>query len=290
MSARRRSSKGCFDRFLFASADSLSVAVFRIILAATLAANFWKVGDVTRSIDATAWLGTLYHSIFLSQSYHALCVVLIVLLAVGLWPRPIGFLLVALLAPLDFLSIGQQSRQILLFALFAFSFLFSNRRLALRLSRIAEVPEASGPIWPMRLIQIQLSLVYGINALAKTTPAYLSGAVLIGLSRMLPNFRGNLSEGFLHLGPIAIPVVLAACVSVAIEYMLAVGFWFQRLRWPTAALGIAFHLVLASVLRIYMLDWTSVAMYPAFLLPFDRTRHIAVLKSGSESDARPRLN
>lgn len=269
MSEPRRRLVASFDRFLFAPADALSVAIFRIILAVALAANFRAVGDITRPLEATALIRPLYHSIFLASPYHALCMLLIVMFGAGVWPRPLGLILTGLLAPLDFVSLGQQSRQMLLFALFAFSFLRSDQRLALRLGSSSGAA-AAGPMWPMRLIQIQLSLVYGINALAKTTPAYLGGDVLIGLSRMLPNFRGNLSDGFLHLGPIAIPVMATACLSVAIEYILAVGFWFPRLRWSTAALGMTYHLLLTSILRIYMLDWTSVAMYPAFLLPFDR--------------------
>jgi hypothetical protein len=257
-------------RFLFAPADAVSVAIFRIILGIALAANFREVGEIVGPIATSAWLNSLYHAVFLAPTYHALYILLIGLFAAGVWPRPVGFLLAGLLAPLDFLSIGQQSRQMLLFALFAFSFLRSDRRLAVRIGSNPNATESAGPMWPMRLIQLELSLVYGINALAKTTPAYLRGDVLIGLSRMLPNFRGNLSDGFVHLGPIAIPVLIAACASVAIEYTLAIGFWFPRLRKPTAAIGVLFHLTLTLVMRIYMLDWTSVAMYPAFLLRFDR--------------------
>jgi hypothetical protein len=267
----RRSIGASFDRFLFAPADALSAAIFRIILATTLTANFWRVGEIIPTIARSAWMAPLYRSVFLTAPYHALCLWLIVLFAAGVRPCALGLLLVAMLAPLDFVSIGQQSRQILLFELLAFSFLRSDGRLAPRIGSTDDAAKPSGPMWPIRLIQIQLSIVYGVNALVKTTPAYLRGDVLIGLSRMLPNFRANLSDGYLHLGAIAIPVMLAACLSVAIEYVLAVGFWFPRLRWPTTALGVAYHLILMSILRIYLLDWTSIAMYPAFLLPFERT-------------------
>ena len=265
-----RSRFASLDRFLFAPADALSVAIFRVVLAVALAANFRAFGEATPLIEASALLRPLYHSIFLARPDSALCLLLMVLFAAGVRSRPLGFILVGLLAPLDFVSVGQQSRQMLLFALFAFSFLRSDLRLAPRIGAPTNAAEVPGPMWPMRLMQIQLSLVYGINALAKTTPAYLSGDVLIGLSRMLTNFRGNLADGYLHLGAIAIPVMVAACLRVAIEYILAIGFWFPRLRWPTAVLGVLYHLVLTSILQIYMLDWTSVAMYPAFLLRFDR--------------------
>jgi hypothetical protein len=112
---RRRVETG-FDRFLFASADPLSVGIFRVILGATLAVNFRKIGDVTPPIEASARLYSLYHSVLLTLPYHALCMLLIGSFAVGVGPRSIGFILTGLLAPLDFVSLGQQSRQLLLFS------------------------------------------------------------------------------------------------------------------------------------------------------------------------------
>jgi vitamin K-dependent gamma-carboxylase-like protein len=265
---RRRFEAG-WERFLFAPVDALSVAVFRIILGAALAANFRIVGNIAPRFAASPLLRDLYHAIFLTSRYHAGCIALIVLFAAGVRPRLLGFMLAVFLTPLDFVSFGHQSRQMLIFALVAFSFLHSDRRLAIG-TRSAHAAETAGPRWPMRLIQIQLSLVYGINALAKTTPAYLRGDVLIGMSRMLPNFHLDFSAGFVHLGGLAIPIAVAATLSVAIEYALAIGFWFPHLRWPTAILGIAYHLMLMWIMRIYMLDWTSIAMYPAFLLPLQR--------------------
>ena len=257
------------ERFLFAPADATSAAIFRIVLALALAANVRVVGDPTRGIEAHGLTRTLFHSIFLTQPYHWMCLALIAMLALGIRPRLIGFILVAMLTPLDFLAIGRQSRQMLIFALFAFSFLRSDLKLA-AWRPTAHNGDAAGPMWPIRLIQIQLSLVYGINALAKTTPAYLSGDILTGFARMLPNFSGTIVDGALHVGPLAIPVMMAATLSVATEYALAIGFWIWRLRWPVAIVGVMFHLILQSILHIYMLDWTSIAMYPAFLFPFDR--------------------
>jgi hypothetical protein len=109
-----------------------------------------------------------------------------------------------------------------------------------------------------------------VNALAKTTGNFLSGDVLVGLSRMLPNFLVDLPGGFLDLGPMAVPVWLAAVGTVTTEYALALGFWFRRLRLPTAVLGILFHATLTQVVGINYLDVIAVFLYTAFLLPFDR--------------------
>jgi 4-hydroxyphenylpyruvate dioxygenase len=95
-------------------------------------------------------------------------------------------------------------------------------------------------------MQIQLSVLYGINALSKLTPEYLSGERLMELSTQ-PNFLVDLSSGFLNLGPIAIPVAACAVGTVVVEGWLALGLWFRRTRWPTAALGLLFHAALKFV-------------------------------------------
>lgn len=112
--------------------------------------------------------------------------------------------------------------------------------------------------------------MYGVNALAKTTPAYLSGDVLMGMSQMLPNFLVDLSDGYLHVGVLAIPVALAAIGSALTEYFLALGFWFRRLRITAVVVGVLFHVILIRIVRIGMLDLASMFLYLAFLLPFDR--------------------
>jgi hypothetical protein len=72
------------------------------------------------------------------------------------------------------------------------------------------------------------------------------------------------------VGGVAVPLWLAATGVVMTEYALAVGFWFRRTRWATAALGVAFHGTLRYVVRIGFLDWVSLFLYAAFLLPFER--------------------
>lgn len=84
---------------------------------------------------------------------------------------------------------------------------------------------------------------------------------------MRPNFHIHLTEGYLHMGPLAIPVALAAVCSVVIEYFLAIGFWVPQIRILVAAVGVGFHLLLMWMMDIFMLDIVSMFLYLAFLLP-----------------------
>gem|GEM_PF-1235892 len=255
-------------RWLFASAHPQAVAAFRMVLALALLLAFTPHADLGADIRQHPRLVELYEQVFLTRWYWWGRLVPLGLLALGWWPRAMGVLLLALLFSLDLLSGYRESRQVMLMALLAFCFMRSDATWSVRALRRPVVLVNAGPMWPIRLIQLQLSLVYGVNALAKLTPQYLSGDVLQGFSKVLPNFVADVSQGMLHLGPLAIPVWLGAVASVAVELALAIGFWVPRLRWTTAALGVTFHVGLKWIIRIGLLDYASMFLYLAFLLPF----------------------
>jgi hypothetical protein len=120
------------------------------------------------------------------------------------------------------------------------------------------------------LIRLQLSLLYGVNALAKTTPDFLDGHVLAGMSRMLGNFAVDLSRGSVEVAGVSVSVWVLAVATVLVEYALAIGFWIRHLRWPMALLGALFHLVSTQVVTIGYLHFAAIFLYASFLLPFDR--------------------
>ncbi len=262
----------CFERFLFAPVDSRVVRWFRIALGLMLLFTFRPRGsELAREYTKISWLPELYEKYFLTVPYHLWLVVLLVLFACGWRTRIIGFLLVIFLAPLDLMSNSQQSRQVMLFTLLAFSCFPSDTSKPM-------------PIWPIRLMQIQLTLVYGINALLKTTPHFLSGEAFIGMAQTLPNFKIEFIDGVWHLWFLALPVGLLAAVTVFTEFFLALGFWFSRTRVMAAILGIGFHIALKFVIKIGMLDWVSLFLYLAFLLPFEE-KNVKISLTRNEASA-----
>jgi hypothetical protein len=259
------------DEFLFSPAGARSAAIMRVLLAAMLAFAFGFRWFELRPMPPLSQLPLApwaYEHVFLTGWYRAFVFAVIALFGLGWKPRVTGLILVALLLPLASLSRGQQSRQVLLLALLSFSMLRSDARWSMR-TWLGGAPMASaGPMWPIRLMQVLLSVIYAINVLGKSTPEYLSGGVLAGMSRMRPNFLVDLSDGFLHVGPMSLPAAWAAVASVIVEAFLAVGFWFPRLRWPAAIVGVLFHLALQQVVRIFMLDYATMFLYLPFLLPW----------------------
>jgi hypothetical protein len=189
----------------------------------------------------TPWTNQLYQDVFFTPAYWGLALVPLAAFATGLWSRSTGLLAALLLAPCVLTLNGITGRYLLWFALSAISLLNSDRNWALRDTLGRPQTAAVGPIWPIRLIQCQLSVLYLANAVAKSSISYLSGGVLAAMSQQLPNFQLDLTDGVFPLAGVAIPLWMAATASAAGEYSLAIGFWIPSLRWPTAALGVAFH-------------------------------------------------
>lgn len=271
MSVQSEGSPSVVDDFLFSPVNPRAAAVFRTLLAAMVVWTFESAGLRAASplgdLPGAEWL---YAEVVLTGWYHAILFALCAWLALGWRPRMPCVLLLILLVPLLSLSRGQISRQVIWFTLAAFAFIQSDAAWSLRtlFSRDRSEPIAgdAGPIWPIRLIQLQLTLVYGVNAAVKMFPDYLTGDVLLALSAMRPNFNVDMADGIVTLGPLDLPVMVAAVATVITEAFLAIAFWCRRLRWFAAAVGICFHLCLMIVVDIWMLDWVSMFLYLAFLL------------------------
>jgi len=254
------------NAWLFAPVHPRCVSLFKWPLAGVTALVFWPVGfSPVSALQQIPFATALQHAVLSVPGHWMLTLILLGLFGAGVLRRFAMLPLLFALAPLVPLAGPRVSRQVLFFALLVSAFLIGERRVG-----AAGPREQAGPIWPVRLIQLQVSLVYAVNALSKSTPAYLSGDVLIGLSRMVPTFHLEFSDGVVPLGPVSIPVGLAAAAVVTTEYLLAVGFWFPRWRWRVALLGVLFHATIRMYVDIFMLDVAIVFLYLAFLLPWDR--------------------
>ena len=248
---------------LFLPSNPKSIVVFRFCLALMLAYMFAPRG-LSPIYPLTEF--SHFNQYFFSDSYYILIYVLIALFALGVQSQILSVLLFLVLLPHDFLSNGRASKQVILCVLLCFAFIktlpvWKMNQVTFQISHLS-------PIWPVRLIQIQLSLLYGVNALAKTSYSYLSGNELIEMSKNYGNFHIDLSDGFLHILDISIPAYLLAISSVFIEYFLALGFWFKKTKWIAICLGLIFHFTLTFILTIFMLDYVSVFLYLAFIIPF----------------------
>lgn len=120
-------------------------------------------------------------------------------------------------------------------------------------------PDERGNLWGLRLIALQLSVLYFFSAFDKTSHAFLSGARLEHIFLWFysgsdyPNF-----PGFRELA------MVAAFAVVALEYCLAFGLPFRRTRRWLILPGVAFHALLYVTLPVYTFSATMILLYLAY--------------------------
>ena len=122
------------------------------------------------------------------------------------------------------------------------------------------------------LLRVCVTVVYAFAALSKLNPSWLAGDGLVRLAESRPQLDPLVDHFASSAG-----IVLAGLV-VAVEGWLAFGLWCRRTRLASAAIGVAFHLLVASasistvtgLSHLVVLNFGLVVMYPAFWHPVRR--------------------
>ena len=124
--------------------------------------------------------------------------------------------------------------------------------------------------WPILLLKLQVSLVYGFSAVAKLTPQFLSGDVL--------------SQTLKQHGWLTVPqslrnpqLLTALAVSaIVVELFIAFGLWSKSLRLAAVIAGVTLHAFILTMLDssrlslgIFALE--MFALYPLFFHQLERS-------------------
>lgn len=123
-------------------------------------------------------------------------------------------------------------------------------------------PPERGPLWGLRLLAMQTSVVYIGATYDKLTLPFLSGVRLQHL----------FIERYGTADPITLPgfdaIFCALAVgTVVIELALGVGLWIPRFRGPLVVIGLLFHGILFVTLPVGPFSATMGALYLAFFDP-----------------------
>lgn len=122
--------------------------------------------------------------------------------------------------------------------------------------------EGAIPYWPVLLIRLQVTIVYGFAAITKLNDEFLSGLVLAGtLNGGIVDLPDSLrTPGFLSL---------VAVAAVATELFVAVFLWSRTFRPWAFLLGGGLHLAITMLigpfLELLVFSLVMVATYPLFL-------------------------
>lgn len=260
------------SRLLQLRADARALAIARITLAVCSFGIAWENWRILSRILQPIILQLPYF-----ESLPRLPIVALPVL-IGLWviastafllgwkTRLAGAIITGLSAYLLLLDQQLYSNHFYLFFLIVLLLTVADSGAALSLDSLRKGMREIVPGWPVLLLMIQVSLVYGFSALAKLTPQYLSGDVL---SQTLKQ------QGWFTF-PLAwrAPGVLStlAVAAIVLELFIAFGLWNKRLRWFAVAAGVALHAFIlttldSSRLSLGVFALEMFALYPLFFRP-----------------------
>ncbi|RWA66117.1 MAG: hypothetical protein EOQ28_28580 [Mesorhizobium sp.] len=118
-------------------------------------------------------------------------------------------------------------------------------------------PAERGNLWGLRLIVVQLSVLYFFAAFDKTNHAFLSGA------RIEAIFLWYYAGSDYPAGLAWLAAIVSSAV-VALEYCLAFGLPFRAARRYLVLPGLAFHAIIYVTLPVYTFSATMALLYLAY--------------------------
>jgi hypothetical protein len=181
----------------------------------------------------------------------------------GFGTRMAGAVITSLAAYTLLLDQRTYSNHLYLFVLIALLLTVADSGAAFSLDARRAGPRRSIAAWPIVLLKIQVSLVYGFAGIAKLTPQFLSGDVI--------------SQTLRRQGALTVPVEwrtpgpmgMLALTAVALELAIAIGLWSARSRWIAVVAGVLLHgailtLLESSRLSLGIFAVEMIALYPLF--------------------------
>ena len=144
--------------------------------------------------------------------------------------------------------------------------------------------QASVPVWPRRLVQLLLCVLYFATAITKVrTAAYHSGEHLTFWMLTDLNAAHPLGHWLATRPTLAI---IASQIALVWEAMFCVLVWVRPLRRGVLAVGAAFHIGTFLLLGLWLFPLVMLALYPAFA---DADRARRWMLAAAASLPRPRL-
>ncbi|CAN5503321.1 hypothetical protein BH09MYX1_BH09MYX1_32570 [soil metagenome] len=141
-----------------------------------------------------------------------------------------------------------------------------------------EGPPPRGPLWAVRLAQVQISLIYLASGGSKLLDDDWRGGLVL-LDRMT-RYGGDalakgVPEGVIHF--FQDPSVASALAKLAIgtELFLVVGLWLPRTRAVALWIGVMFHLTIELTSKVSYFSWLMILAYALFATHDLRARSIS---------------
>jgi hypothetical protein len=281
-----------FRRFLFESCDPRIASLFRIGYSVLLLVYvgawlsdyprwFTEEGIFSRDAAANLYAGrypsVLNHFDF-SSTFVATCLWILlgqsVLLLLGCWSRfqiACIFLWLVTFHHRNVLIVDGEDTVFRLFAFWMiwmpldYAWSFTSWRKGEWLSaRSAPSEKDVADAWGLRLIHVQVTLIYASAAVSKLGgETWWDGTAMYYVWNMQDlGGRLSLTEAWLDWPWL---VRLATWSSLAVEIFLPFGLWWRRTRWLAVVLGVALHLAIELTMNLFLFEWIMILGLLGFL-------------------------
>ena len=285
--ALRAASRWAFDwnQFWFAPSRLHSLGLLRLCFGFTLvlritgatglfrvgsiAAHFpdrtlWPVRQMLNTFHAPyTWLGWLpLPTPFWFGRLEEILLVLSLLLTVGLGTRLVAPLTAALFSYLFFLSQWNYYHHLLLFipVLWILAIWPSGRTFSLdALLKPRHLPEPTGTILPLRLLQVLVCMIYLFTFLWKLNEGWFSGQIMT-LFTTTGTMQGPFAPWLNHLGPRTLSLG-----TLAIEGFLPLGLLWRPTRRTAMLAGLVLHVSIDATMRVNTYSYQMMVLYVAFI-------------------------
>jgi hypothetical protein len=140
---------------------------------------------------------------------------------------------------------------------------------------LAFAPSGPGPVspWALRLVQVQVSVMYLVSAASKLAGAQWRDGTAVSYPLRIPAMeRAHLPDA-IAASPLAAHVLTWGVLGTELAIGLLV--WSRRARPWVLGLGVLLHLGIEITLRVGFFSWIVIASYVAFLPPARAARLLA---------------
>src|SRR5262245_5434264 len=127
----------------------------------------------------------------------------------------------------------------------------------------ARLSDGRAPIWPQRLAQIMIAMIYfGASITKMHTPEFFTGDQLISWMMTYPHNEPPLGDYLLHY-PLVVSV--SGFITFVWEMTFIFTIWVRGMRWWVLAVGTIFHIMTAFTLGLIIFPLVVTASYMVFL-------------------------
>jgi len=129
--------------------------------------------------------------------------------------------------------------------------------------RFWEIPERAP--WALRLMQIQLSVIYLAGVWDKVQGATWNDGTAVSYALRVSDLAALPVPGFLSHAPVVVNLLTFG--TLAIELGLGILVWNRRLRRWVLLVGVGFHLAIVWAIRVGFFSAGMLVLYVAFVDP-----------------------